>query len=80
MRLSKEEVIEAVDKLRQLGVTPLDFDGKPTQQPVVLAWMPAVSIYFQDPDGHSLEFISMLDEKPEADLDVLNWQDWEQRR
>ena len=80
MRLSKEEVIEAVDKLRQLGVTPLDFDGKPTQQPMVLAWMPAVSIYFQDPDGHSLEFISMLNEQPEAELGVLNWHDWEHRR
>ena len=68
MRLPKDEVIQAPAKLRKLGITPLDFDGKPTDQAVVLAWMPAVSVYFKDPDGHSLEFISLLEDIPASDL------------
>ena len=30
----------------------------------MLCWMPAASVYFDDPDGHSLEFICMLDIAP----------------
>ena len=26
--------------------------------------MPAAAIYFRDPDGHSLEYLAMLDEPP----------------
>ena len=48
--------------LRSAGITPLDFDGRLTDEPVVLAWMPAASIYFHDPDGHLLEYIAMLPE------------------
>jgi lactoylglutathione lyase len=31
----------------------------------VIGWMPSAQIYFRDPDGHSLEFISILPEEPE---------------
>ncbi len=64
------------DQLRSGGITPLDFDGHPTDEPVVLAWMPAASIYFRDPDGNSLEFIAMLDEKPKPELGVVSWSEW----
>ena len=64
------------DQLRRAGITPLDFDGRPTTEPVVLAWMPAASIYFRDPDGNSLEFIAMLDDAPAPDLGVVSWSDW----
>ncbi|WP_267907830.1 hypothetical protein [Viridibacillus soli] len=39
--------------------------------------MPAVSIYFDDPDGHSIEFISILDDPPKPELDIMTWQEWE---
>jgi hypothetical protein len=29
-------------------------------EPVVFPWMPAASVYFDDPDGHSLEYIALL--------------------
>jgi lactoylglutathione lyase len=48
-----------------------------TQRPMVFAWMPAVSIYFLDPDGHSLELIAPLPEKPQPHLGVLSWEDWQ---
>jgi len=45
-------------------------------EPMVFAWMPAVSIYFNDPDGNSLEFISMLDGEGKPELGVLSYADW----
>src|SRR5690242_9254604 len=49
-----ERLLEAPARLAASGITPLDFDGKATREPVVLGWMPAVSLYFQDPDGNLL--------------------------
>jgi hypothetical protein len=49
----------------------MDFWGRPTTEPVVIAWMPAMAIYFSDPDGNSLEFIAMLDEPPHPELGVV---------
>src|SRR4051794_21985499 len=37
---SVEEVVAAPPALRAAGVVPLDFEGRPTGEPVVLAWMP----------------------------------------
>jgi lactoylglutathione lyase len=48
-----------------------------TERPFVFGWMPAVSIYFTDPDGHSLEFISMLPDEPNPELGVVEWGEWE---
>ena len=31
----------------------------------MLAWMPAASLYFHDPDGNLLECLSMLPDPPE---------------
>jgi lactoylglutathione lyase len=68
-----DEVIAAPRALESAGITPLDFDGHPTDEPVVLTWMPAASIYFRDPDGHLLEYIAMLAEDPRPDGGVLTW-------
>src|SRR5262249_594479 len=40
-RVALADVLRAPQALRQVGVVPLDFDGRPTEEPVVLAWMPA---------------------------------------
>jgi lactoylglutathione lyase len=42
-----EDVVAAPRALRSSGVTPLNFEAQPTDEPVVLAWMPAASIYFR---------------------------------
>ena len=75
----RDDVIAAPRALQSAGITPLDFDGRPTDEPVVLAWMPAASIYFHDPDGHLLEYIAMLPEDPRPDRGVLRWHEWTQR-
>jgi len=71
-----DDVIAAPAALQLTGITALDFDGHPTDEPVVLAWMPAAAIYFRDPDGHLLEYIAMLAEAPRPDGGVLTWHDW----
>jgi lactoylglutathione lyase len=69
-------VSEAIAALRDAGLVPRSGDGVPIEEPVVLSWMPAASVYFDDPDGHSLEFICMLDETPRPALGQVSWSDW----
>jgi lactoylglutathione lyase len=73
---SVEQVLDAPRLFRQLSVIPLDFDSRPTDEPVVLAWMPAVAIYFHDPDGNLLELISMLPQAPDPDAGIVTWSAW----
>jgi lactoylglutathione lyase len=68
-----DDVIASVEKLRAAGLTPLSPDGEPVDEPPVLAWMPAASVYFTDPNGHSLEFIAMLPDRPRPDLGRVAW-------
>jgi lactoylglutathione lyase len=74
------DLLDAPRRLHAASVAPLDFEGRPTDEPVVLAWMPAASLYFRDPDGNLLEFISMLPEAPEPELGVISWTEWTQRK
>ena len=70
------QLLEAPARLRAVGVVPLGFDGAPTEEPVVLAWMPAASVYFRDPDGNLLELLSMLECAPLTELGVISWSNW----
>jgi lactoylglutathione lyase len=40
------------------------------------AWMPALAIYFNDPDGHVLEFIAILEGEARPNLGVISYEDW----
>jgi lactoylglutathione lyase len=70
------DVLGAPAQLEREGITPLGFDGLPTREPVVLAWMPAVSVYFKDPDGHMLELLAMLPDRPRSGLSIVSWSAW----
>ena len=71
-----EDVLAAPQKLQSAGIAALGFNGRPTNEPVVLAWMPAVSVYFLDPDGHLLEYIAMLEGEPRPDDGLVEWREW----
>jgi lactoylglutathione lyase len=71
-----EDVLEAPNRLRAAQIQPLDFERKPTEEAVVIGWMPAVVVYFQDPDGNLLEFLAMLKEKPRPEVGVVAWSQW----
>lgn len=79
-RVSVTDVMTAPRVLQSAGITPLDFDGKPTEEPVVFAWMPAASVFFHDPDGHLLEFIAMLPHRPDPQQGVVPWHLWERNQ
>jgi lactoylglutathione lyase len=78
-RVDLEDLLKAPERLRAADVTPLDFAGNPTQEPVVFAWMPAASLFFHDPDGNLLEFLSMLPDSPDLKLGVVGWSHWARR-
>ena len=75
-KVALEAVLGAPKALLGAGVTPLDFGGSPTSEPDVLCWMPAASVFFRDPDGNLLEFLSMLPQQPRGDLGVVPWSSW----
>ena len=70
------DLLKAPDRLRAAGVTPLSFFGQETSEPDVLAWMPAAAVYFKDPDGHLLEYLTMLDEPPRPDAGIVSYSVW----
>jgi lactoylglutathione lyase len=74
------DLLEAPARLRAANVTPRDFAGNPSDEPVVLAWMPAASLYFHDPDGNLLEFLAMLPDRPQPELGVVSWSEWTRRQ
>jgi lactoylglutathione lyase len=75
-----QELLNAPARLTGANIIPRDFEGKPTEEPVVLAWMPAASVYFHDPDGNLLEFLTMLPDPPQPELGVIRWSSWKRTR
>src|SRR5262245_1348235 len=71
-------VLGACERLREAGVMPLSFFATETNEPSVIAWMPAAAVYYRDPDGHLLEYLAMLDEAPRPDLGILPWSQWQE--
>jgi lactoylglutathione lyase len=76
-RVALSDVVAAPRVLRAAGITPLNFYGRPTDQPTVVAWMPAASVFFRDPDGHLLEYIAVLADNPRPEWGILPWRMWE---
>jgi len=75
-RVELADLLDAARRLREANITPLDFWGNASDEISVLAWMPAASIYFRDPDGHLLEFLTMLADEPQPELGVVGWERW----
>jgi lactoylglutathione lyase len=76
--MSLSQLLAAGQRLEGLGVTCQNFLGDRTTEPSVIGWMPSAQLYFSDPDGHSLEFIALLDDPPDADF-VGSLSAWQQR-
>ncbi len=77
-RASVDDILErSVPFLKERGLTPHNFLNDGSEHPIVFGWMPALAIYFRDPDGHSLEFIAMLPGEPRPELGVVSWEEWQ---
>ena len=73
---SLNDVLDACDRLRSRGITPLSFFGTEASEPSVIGWMPAAAVYFRDPDGHQLEYLAMLAGEPRPDGGIVPWSQW----
>jgi lactoylglutathione lyase len=73
-----DDLLAAPERLRAHGVRPLSFFGAETGEPDVLAWMPAAALYFEDPDGHLLEYLTMLEEEPRPEAGIVSYSEWRQ--
>lgn len=72
-----DEVTEAPAYLRSKGIVPRNGAGDEIQEPIVFPWMPASSVYFNDPDGHSLEYIAILPGQARADIPgITTFSEW----
>jgi lactoylglutathione lyase len=63
--MSLPELLAACGSLAKVGVRTENFAGEEKTEPSVIGWMPSAQIYFCDPDGHSLEFIALLEDTPD---------------
>ncbi len=76
---SLEQLLEASEYLRSKTIIPRDGAGSEIEEPIVFPWMPAASVYFDDPDGHSLEYIALLPDQPRTDIPgTLTLSEWKQ--
>jgi lactoylglutathione lyase len=75
VEVALDDLLAAPARLRAAGVTPRDGD-----EPIVIGWMPAASVFFDDPDGHSVELISMLAHEPRPDISWMPYSRWMQTR
>ncbi len=71
-----EDLQTAIDRIKQHGIEVRDFFDRVTDEPSVFGWMPAASIYFNDVDGHLLEFIARLEGDPAPDLGIVSLTEW----
>lgn len=72
------ELLAAGERLRAAGIKTQNFSGEETTEPSVIGWMPSAQLYFRDGDGHSLEFIALLNESPEPAF-IGSLSEWKQR-
>lgn len=71
-----DDLLVAPKRLKEKGINPLSFFGIETTELSVICWMPAASVYFRDPDGHTLEYLTMLDKEPRPDSGIISWSEW----
>jgi lactoylglutathione lyase len=74
--VAMNDLLDAPKRLEAQGITPLSFFSVPTNEPSVISWMPAASLFFRDPDGHLLEYLTMLEEDPRPELGIVSWSEW----
>lgn len=75
-QVTLDDVQASVAALKRAGLEPLSGTGRPIDEPEVIPWIPSASVYFRDPDGHSLEFIAMLPDATQPGMRHLPLSEW----
>ena len=76
--VSLPDLMAAGKRLNASGIKTRNFAGEETTEPSVIGWMPSAQLYFRDPDGHSLEYITLLDQVPDPSF-VGSFSAWKTR-
>ncbi|MCA1031467.1 VOC family protein [Bacillus timonensis] len=71
------EIKKSIHWLTNKGIQAKESFGLAPTEPIVHTWMPAASVYFEDPDGNSLEFIHVLDVEPNNEKPIMYLSEWE---
>jgi lactoylglutathione lyase len=75
-----DDLRTAIDRLKLHGVELRNFFDHVTDEPSVFGWIPAASIYFNDPEGHLLEFLATLEGEPAPELGIVSLTEWKKLR
>ena len=79
-RCDKEDILnKSIPFLKERNLKPYNFLKDKNEIPMVFSWMPALAIYFDDPDGHCLEFISILEGPAKPALGIITFEEWERQ-
>jgi lactoylglutathione lyase len=70
------ELLLAGNRLNSLRIRTYNFAGEETTEPSVIGWMPSAQLYFNDPDGHSVEYITLLDDEPDPNF-IGSFTEWQ---
>jgi lactoylglutathione lyase len=76
--VSYEQLLAAIKNLKEHEIQTHGFGGGLTHEPSVVGWMPSAQIYFRDPDGHSLEYITLLPDAPDSSF-IGPFREWTSR-
>jgi catechol 2,3-dioxygenase-like lactoylglutathione lyase family enzyme len=71
-----ERLDPAILSLRRQGIGIRNFFDEPSEVPTVFGWIPAASVYFDDPDGHLLELLAKLPQEPRPEIGVVSLPEW----
>jgi lactoylglutathione lyase len=71
-----DDLLAAPQQLRAAGITAFGGGREPIDEPIVFPWMPAASVFFNDPDGNVLEYIAMLSDPPQPEPGPVSWSKW----
>ena len=70
------ELADVVASISHLHAAGIALRHENREEPLVFGWMPAASVFFDDPDGHSLEYIAVLEEPPRPELGTIPLSRW----
>jgi len=74
---SKDFILKSANTfLEERALEAYNFLKDGSNKPMVFAWMPALALYFDDPDGNQLEFIHILEGESKPELGVLSYEKW----
>ncbi len=66
----------SINWLKERKLSFRNFLNNGKEEPMIFAWILAISIYFDVPDGHSLEFIGILEGEAKPELSIINYDEW----